>query len=428
MSGLYFLVAGKSSRNREKSLDRSLPSENISRLLTEKSRLQFLRHCSDTNTVYAWGANRIGDLSKLEADDYVVDVKNKEVMQIFRFAFWIETEDTRLQEFIGWDLEKPRDKRRPYKIVYFLTDPLKTKKSKKAYFQKAFAQVSNQNWLVGQRWFSTSEVQNALSRTSSNSIEMLLGVTEGIGNNTQRPSSHNRDQPYRIDSNIAQVNISDDSKHDLKQSIKTAKSFGQENSNSFHQSVEDKADDAPVSKPNSRATPAPQPIKFLVEAKEQHLTFKENQTGISYDKLFGAYLKGASRITLTDPFIRIFYQTRNLMEFMETVARLKEDNEETLIHLITIEDEYKGNQQKQNFGKIAEASDSIGIKFTWEFGSSGIHARHIVTDNGWKILLDRGLDIFKHYAMHDSFTFANRIQKYRACKAFEITYIRQAQS
>lgn len=67
----------------------------------------------------------------------------------------------------------------------------------------------------------------------------------------------------------------------------------------------------------------------------------------------------------------------------------------------------------------------VGIKFAWSFDTSGSkHARHIVTDTGWKISLDRGLDIFQHYDMNDSFQLSNRIQEQRACKAFEITYIK----
>ncbi len=50
--------------------------------------------------------------------------------------------------------------------------------------------------------------------------------------------------------------------------------------------------------------------------------------------------------------------------------------------------------------------------------------RHIVTDQGWKISLDRGLDIFQRYEMNDAFALANRMQRYRACKAFEVTYLR----
>ncbi len=81
--------------------------------------------------------------------------------------------------------------------------------------------------------------------------------------------------------------------------------------------------------------------------------------------------------------------------------------------------------QVQNFHKIQNACGPIGICFTWEFNEdNSIHARHIVTDTDWKILLDRGLDIFQHYEMGDTFSFSNRLQKYRACKAFEVTYIR----
>ena len=176
MPGVYFIAAGQSSRNREKSLDKSLPCENISELLSNNSRREFLQHRSATDVVYAWGANRVGDLNRLEAGDFVVDVRNKKVVQVFRFVYWIETEDTRLQEYIGWDTEKSKDKRRPYKIVYFLTDPMRTIRTQKVFFQKAFAEESNQNWLVGQKWYSPSEVQKALSRTFTNSIEELLGV------------------------------------------------------------------------------------------------------------------------------------------------------------------------------------------------------------------------------------------------------------
>lgn len=160
--------------------------------------------------------------------------------------------------------------------------------------------------------------------------------------------------------------------------------------------------------------------------KEKHLTFQENQKGLSFDTLLGPYIKGASKITITDPYIRLFYQMRNFMEFLETVVKNKAPDEEVAVHLVTTEDEFKGEQQKDNFEKMKESASSVGVDFTWEFDATGtIHARHIVTDHGWKISLDRGLDIFQHYEMNDAFTFANRLQPYRQCKAFEITFIKQ---
>ena len=159
--------------------------------------------------------------------------------------------------------------------------------------------------------------------------------------------------------------------------------------------------------------------------KEQHRSFQENQNGISYDMLFGEYLRGVSKITITDPYIRLFYQIRNLMEFIETALKFKAQDEEIAVHLITSEDDFKADQQKESLDKIKDSCAAIGIQFTWEFDETGtIHARHIVTDLGWKILLDRGLDIFQNYEMNDALAFANRLQQHRACKAFEVTYIK----
>ena len=90
-----------------------------------------------------------------------------------------------------------------------------------------------------------------------------------------------------------------------------------------------------------------------------------------------------------------------------------------------MKDEFKGKQQQEDLEKIRESCKTAGVSFTWEFDETGaLHARHILTDNGWKILLDRGLDIFQHYEMNDVFTFANRLQQSRHCKAFEVTFIK----
>lgn len=159
--------------------------------------------------------------------------------------------------------------------------------------------------------------------------------------------------------------------------------------------------------------------------QEQHLTFQENQKGISYDGLFGPYLKDARSLTITDPYIRLFFQARNLMELLEIIARNKPADEEVTINLVTVADEFRQEQQEEWFEKIQESAASIGILFTWEFDQTGtLHARHIITDHGWKISLDRGLDIFQQYDMNDAFSFANRMQQFRLCKAFEVTFIK----
>ena len=161
--------------------------------------------------------------------------------------------------------------------------------------------------------------------------------------------------------------------------------------------------------------------------REQHLTFEENERGVSFDDLFGPYLEGASEIVVTDPYIRLFFQARNMMELLETVARVKDPGEEVSVHLVTSRDEFEDDRQEEYLQEMQASAATVGVRFTWEYDDSGtIHARHIVTDTGWKILLDRGLDIFQRYEMNDAFAFANRMQDQRAVKAFEVTYLRVA--
>ncbi|MFH0785306.1 MAG: BREX system Lon protease-like protein BrxL [Pseudomonadota bacterium] len=179
-----------------------------------------------------------------------------------------------------------------------------------------------------------------------------------------------------------------------------------------------------TNKTETSTTPTAEDEQKNQVLKEQHLVIEENQKGISFDELFGPYLKGASRLTITDAYLRKFHQLRNLMELLETVTRLKSDDEEVEVHLITVEDEFNGDQQKGYLMSIQENIWSGGIRFSWEFvPDKSIHARHIVTDKGWKILLDRGLDVFLAFDGKDAFSLSSRLQKYRSCRGFEVTFV-----
>ena len=113
------------------------------------------------------------------------------------------------------------------------------------------------------------------------------------------------------------------------------------------------------------------------------------------------------------------------MEFIETVVKFKAPEDDVTVHIVTSPDDTRMEQQVQYLEQVQQNAESAGVRVTWEFdGTNTIHARHIVTDNGWKILLDRGLDIFQRFEMNDAFSLANRIQEQRACKAFEVTFIR----
>jgi ATP-dependent Lon protease len=172
--------------------------------------------------------------------------------------------------------------------------------------------------------------------------------------------------------------------------------------------------------PPAAASASPAPV-----LKEQHVAFQENQRGVTFDQLFGPYLAGATRITVTDPYLRVFHQLRNLMELLETVSKQKGPEDEVSLHVVTVEDEFHGDRQTENLQKIADACTGIGIQFSWEYDTTGTrHDRDISTDHGWKIVLSRGLDIFQRFELNEAFNFANRLQQQRQCKEFNVTYVR----
>jgi ATP-dependent Lon protease len=234
-----------------------------------------------------------------------------------------------------------------------------------------------------------------------------------------------KDQLMRIDSTYGNVRFT---YQDSDGRAKPVTTLEEEEYPGYYHKIIAEGEDGEILQATQPGTP-PVPSEPLAPVepvlKEKHLTFQENQKGLSFDTLLGPYLKGATVITVTDPYIRLFYQMRNFMEFLETVVKHKAPDEEVSVRLVTTEDEFKGGQQKDNFEKMKQSANSVGVIFTWEFDATGtIHARHIVTDHGWKISLDRGLDIFQHYEMNDAFTFTNRLQQYRPCKAFEVTFIK----
>jgi len=167
------------------------------------------------------------------------------------------------------------------------------------------------------------------------------------------------------------------------------------------------------------------PVHMEPVLKEQHLVFHENQRGLSFDKLFSPYLAGAKRIIITDPYLRMFHQLRNLMELMETISKLQGPEDEVVVHVVTVEDDSNGDRQTESLQKIADACTGVGIQFSWVYDTSGTkHDRDITTDTGWKIVLGRGLDVFQRFELNDAFSFANRLQQHRQCKEFSVTFVR----
>ena len=154
---------------------------------------------------------------------------------------------------------------------------------------------------------------------------------------------------------------------------------------------------------------------------EPHQTvLRDNQTGISYRKLFDDYLKGAKNITLQDPYIRMYYQFNNLMEFCLMLGNNKSPEEVINLEVVTWNDEEYVDDTIKNLDEVQESVQDLGINFTYRIEQH--HDRYIAADNGWKITLGRGLDIFEK--IEGRFNVAGLDQTKRKCKSCEITYLR----
>ncbi|GGE43264.1 hypothetical protein GCM10007421_16830 [Halopseudomonas oceani] len=244
-----------------------------------------------------------------------------------------------------------------------------------------------------------------------------------------------KDQLLRIDSTYPEVRFAYFDKSGQEKLVGTLEEG--EYPNQYHRRI---ACDAPTEDILAEANPtatternevaevvAPSAAKAAESAEliSQHIVIQENQRGVSFDKLFGPYLSGAKRIVITDPYLRMFHQLRNLMELMETVSKQISPGEEVAVHVVTVEDDTNGDRQSESLQKIADACEGVGIQFSWAYDTSGTkHDRDITTDTGWKIVLGRGLDVFQRYELNDAFNFANRLQQHRQCKEFSVTFVR----
>ena len=151
--------------------------------------------------------------------------------------------------------------------------------------------------------------------------------------------------------------------------------------------------------------------------KEGIINIRMNQKGITYKSLFGDYLRLARLIDIVDPYIRAPFQIDNLIELIQTIREVSAHSEALQIHVSTQNDDDKIPEMIDIFDSLTDELQSYGIMFTYDFKAD--YDRWIATDDGWKILLSRGLDVFEKF---DRFSLGNVRQEERRCRAFSVTF------
>jgi ATP-dependent Lon protease len=114
------------------------------------------------------------------------------------------------------------------------------------------------------------------------------------------------------------------------------------------------------------------------------------------------------------------YQFKNLLEFCMMLGNNKALEDEINLEIVSWNDEAYLNDSVSYFEELQESVAEIGINLTYRMENH--HDRFIAADNGWKITLGRGLDIFEK--IEGRFNVADMDQTKRKCKSCEMTYLR----
>jgi len=132
--------------------------------------------------------------------------------------------------------------------------------------------------------------------------------------------------------------------------------------------------------------------KDLHELKEKHFTIRYDETGYSYESIFGDYLKDAKKVIIEDPYIRLQHQIQNFVRFCELLVRQGTVRQ---IELITgYDDTIQKAEIAEKLSDLAESLKDADIKMKLDFNLQ-LHDRAIKLDTGWVIKIGRGLDIYQ---------------------------------
>lgn len=191
-------------------------------------------------------------------------------------------------------------------------------------------------------------------------------------------------------------------------------------------SLESDIDDADESNEPDGPVEVAEETKATPKSPEAgHVVVPENVKGYSYKRLFGKYLKGATEVTIRDPYVRAYWQIRNCLELIQLINSMTPEGEEVTVKLVTQSDMDSCVKQDEGLKQLVETCEGSRVSFSYEYDPSpNFHARSITTDTGWKITLDRGLDIFQKSDL-GGLSLTALSQEDRLLKGCEITYIKE---
>lgn len=257
--------------------------------------------------------------------------------------------------------------------------------------------------------------------TEAETKELLMFAMEGrkrVKDNIMRLDDTFPETRFYIkslsDGDIHPVKTLEETQHPDLAKIKSA----DENKGLASQPLDNKKDDAGETAEQKNEIVGPEKLE-----SGKHVIVPENIKGVTYEQLFADHLQGSRNIVVRDPYIRMNYQIKNFLELLHLINNLTPDGEEVHVHLVTQSDLDYAEKQDAILNELITSTENSKIVLTFAYeNSNSFHARSVQSDNGWKIFLDRGLDIFQRFDQ-GMFSLASMSQEERLTKGCEITYL-----
>jgi ATP-dependent Lon protease len=153
----------------------------------------------------------------------------------------------------------------------------------------------------------------------------------------------------------------------------------------------------PVERSTEASTPSKpsEPSIHVSQAegpKESHYAIAYDDTGHSFDTIFGPYLPGAQSLVVEDPYIRTPHQIANFVRFCETVVKAATVRRVSLVTSYDQQTDMAGLKEKLDELKQSLLEYDVALDVRMD---GKLHDREVRLDNGWTIKIGRGLDFYQ---------------------------------
>jgi Phospholipase D-like domain at C-terminus of MIT len=118
----------------------------------------------------------------------------------------------------------------------------------------------------------------------------------------------------------------------------------------------------------------------------------EGSVGHTYASLFGDYLRGATQVTLADPYLRQRHQFFNFVRFGELIVRAASIRRLLVITKAETKLHEAGIKEFMREVGVSLAEHNVALQFSF---SEHLHDREMHVDRSWIIRMGRGLDIYQ---------------------------------